>query len=88
MQEEQDDAEIVYLELEDVLEFYAATIGGSVDQARDHLRDPAGLERALARPASHAHYEGADPDWILSFSVGTSPAQLAERIRPALAPIG
>jgi len=49
--EEQDDTALVYLELDDILEFYAAVIGGSVEQARDQLRDPAGLEGALARPA-------------------------------------
>lgn len=58
--EEQDDSALVYLEAEDILEFYAAIIGGSVRQARDQLRDLAGLEGALARPATHLHYETAD----------------------------
>jgi death on curing protein len=54
------DRELVHLELVDVLETYAAIIAGSVEQAADHLRDRAGLESALARPAMHAHYDGAD----------------------------
>jgi death-on-curing protein len=32
----------------------------SADQAADQLRDLAGLEGALARPTTHAHYEDAD----------------------------
>jgi death-on-curing protein len=52
--------EPVYLQLEDILEFYAAIIGGTAAQAADHLRDRAGLESALGRPARYAHYESAD----------------------------
>ena len=43
-----------------VPELYAAIIGGTAAQAVDHLRDPAGLQSALGRPAMHAHYEAAD----------------------------
>ena len=50
----------VYLELADALELYAAIIGGTVTQAGDQLRDRAGLEGALGRPRSYAHYEDAD----------------------------
>jgi death-on-curing protein len=54
------DEEPVYLELADALELYAAIIEGTVTQARDQLRNLAGLESALARPRTHAHYENAD----------------------------
>ena len=49
--------EPIYLLLEDVLELYAAIIDGTTAQARDHLRNRAGLEGTLARPATYAHYE-------------------------------
>lgn len=54
------DEQPVYLELADALELYAAIIGGTVTQAGDQLRNLAGLESALARPVSYAHYEDAD----------------------------
>jgi death-on-curing protein len=54
------DAELIYLELDDILELYAAIIGATSTQAADHLRDRSALESALARPATHAHYEDAD----------------------------
>lgn len=46
--------------LEDILELYAAIIGATTTQAADQLRNRSGLESALTRPASHAHYESAD----------------------------
>jgi death-on-curing protein len=52
--------EPIYLELADALELYAAIIGGTVEQAGDHLRSRSGLESALARPKTRAHYEDAD----------------------------
>lgn len=52
--------EPLYLQLKDILELYAAIIGGTLGQAADQLRNRAGLEGALARPATHAHYEEAD----------------------------
>lgn len=55
-----DEFEPVYLTLENILELYAAIIGGTPAQARDQLRDSPGLESALSRPAAHAHYENAD----------------------------
>jgi death-on-curing family protein len=124
--------EPIYLELADALELFAAIVGGTPDQAADQLRDPAGLEGALARPSFHAHYadadlalqaavlahgiaesqtfidgnkrlalvamltflelngyrvEASDPDlagWILSFSAGTTPEQVAPVVREAL----
>lgn len=53
----------VYLGVEDVLLLHADILGCSIDQARDHLRNTEGLEGlegAVARPLSHAHYAGAD----------------------------
>jgi death-on-curing protein len=52
--------EHVYLGVEDALEVYAALIGGSAQQAADHLRSRDALEGALGRPAMYAHYERAD----------------------------
>lgn len=52
--------EPIYLALDDALELYGAIIGGTPEQAADHLRDRGGLESALGRPRMHAHYEGAD----------------------------
>lgn len=54
------DDEPVYLELADALELYAAIIDGTVSEASDQLRNRSGLESALARPPSYAHYEQAD----------------------------
>ena len=54
------DEEPVYLEFADALELYAAIIGGTVSEAGDQLRNRSGLESALARPRSYAHYEDAD----------------------------
>jgi len=50
----------VYLGVEDVLLLHADILGCSIEQARDHLRNTEGLEGAVARPLSHAHYAGAD----------------------------
>lgn len=125
--------EPIYLRLEDVLELYAAIIDGSTAQARDQLRNRSGLESALDRPATYAHYRDGDlalqaavlahgiaegqpfidankrlalvalltfldvngyrvlisdrelADWIISLSAGTTPDELAERIRSAMA---
>jgi hypothetical protein len=57
---EADDLESIYLTIDDVLELYAAIIGGTTSQASDQLRNRPGLESAIGRPAAHAHYEGAD----------------------------
>lgn len=129
------EGEPIYLELADALELYAAIIGGTPTQAADQLRDPGGLESALARPRSYAHYddadlalqaaalahgiaesqafidankrlalvamltflelndyrvEASDPDlaaWIIGFSAGTTPEQLAPHLRDAMRPI-
>jgi len=52
--------EPVYLTLTDVLELYAVIIGASAVEAADQLRNRAGLESAIARPETYAHYEDAD----------------------------
>lgn len=57
---EAEDDGIVYLVIEDVLEFFGAIIGGTPEQAADQLRDRGALEGALARPQMHGHYEGSD----------------------------
>ncbi len=60
MVEEPAAGEPIYLELSDALELYAAIIASTPAQAADQLRDQAGLEGALGRPRSYAHYEDAD----------------------------
>ncbi|MEX2414350.1 MAG: type II toxin-antitoxin system death-on-curing family toxin [Thermoleophilaceae bacterium] len=52
--------EPVYLTLEDVLELFATIIGGTRADAANQLRSADALEGALARPATHAHYQNAD----------------------------
>lgn len=54
------EGEPIYLEFADALELYAAIVDGTVEQAGDQLRNRDGLESALARPRSYAHYENAD----------------------------
>jgi death-on-curing protein len=57
---EAEEAEFVYLVLDDALEIYAAIIGGTAVQAVDYLRSRDVLEGALGRPKSHSHYGQAD----------------------------
>ncbi len=52
--------EPVYLTLADVLELYALIIDATATEAADQLRNRAGLESALARPETYAHYQDAD----------------------------
>ncbi|MHB8491960.1 MAG: type II toxin-antitoxin system death-on-curing family toxin [Solirubrobacteraceae bacterium] len=52
--------EPVYLTLADVLELHGLVIGSTAGEAADQLRNRAGLESALARPETYAHYQGAD----------------------------
>lgn len=130
--EEPDEPELVYLTLPDVLDLYALIIGASASEAADQLRNRDGLQGALARPETYAHYEAADlalqatvlahgvaegqsfidgnkrtalvamltfleinglrvvasdpelADWIISFSAGETPEDVAGRLRPAL----
>ncbi|HEY8865240.1 MAG TPA: type II toxin-antitoxin system death-on-curing family toxin [Candidatus Dormibacteraeota bacterium] len=52
--------DFVYLETEDVLGLYSEIFRCSVVEARDQLRNLAGLEGALARPMNYAQYQAAD----------------------------
>jgi death-on-curing protein len=52
--------EPVYLRLADVLELHALIIGATTAEAADQLRNRAGLESAIARPETYAHYQDAD----------------------------
>lgn len=52
--------DILYLEVEDVVGFYADLFGCSDQEASDQLRDREGLASALARPQHYAHYQQAD----------------------------
>jgi hypothetical protein len=48
--------ELVYLDLDEALEIYAAIIGSTAAEAGDHLRGRQALEGSLGRPVSYAHY--------------------------------
>ena len=52
--------EPVYLTLADILELHALIIGATAAKAADQLRSRAGLESAIARPETYAHYQDAD----------------------------
>ncbi len=52
--------ELVYLTLADVLELHALIIGTTPAAAADQLRNRVGLESAIARPETYAHYQDAD----------------------------
>lgn len=57
----EDDLELVYLTLEDALVLCAAIVDVTTTRAAAALRSRSSLEGALARPASHAHYQ--DVSW-------------------------
>lgn len=59
-EDQPDEIELVYLTLADVLELHALIIGAKATDAADYLRDSGGLESALVRPVTHAHYQDAD----------------------------
>lgn len=50
----------IYLTLEDILELHGLIIGATAAEAGEQLRNRDGLESALARPGTYAHYEDAD----------------------------
>jgi death-on-curing protein len=52
--------ELIYLELDDILELYAAMIGATPEKARNQIRNRSGIESALARPVTYGHYQEAD----------------------------
>ncbi len=122
----------VYLTLADVLELYGLIIGAGAAEAADQLRNRAGLESAIARAETYAHYQNADlplqaavlahgiaesqcfidgnkraaliamlafleingwrvdapdpvlADWILSFSAGASPEDVASQVKSTM----
>ncbi len=51
---------VFYLELEDALDVYAIIFECTSRQAADQLRSRSGLESALSRPITYAHYYDAD----------------------------
>lgn len=51
---------VVYLELNDVLQIHADLFGITDQQAADHLRNADGLHSVLARPRQYAYYQEAD----------------------------
>ena len=51
--------EPIYLGLDAALELYSLIVGGTVGQANDQLRDRAGLESALGRPAAFCALRGS-----------------------------
>lgn len=51
---------IVYLDVDDVVRAYAEVFGGSEEKALAQVRNLAGLEAAITRPAWYAFYQGAD----------------------------
>lgn len=55
-----DESEVLYLEVEDLLFLYAELFACSEQEARDQLRSLAGIGGALARPQMYAHYQQAD----------------------------
>lgn len=131
VEDQSGDIEPVYLTLEDVLGLHGLIIGATAAEAADQLRNRDGLESALARPETYAHYESADlvlqavalahgiaegqqfidgnkrtalvamltflevngigikaserqlADWILSFSAGATPGEVAQLVRSA-----
>src|ERR1700744_5654020 len=54
------EVEPVYLTLADLLELHALIIEATAAEATDQLRNRAGLESAIARPETYAHYQDAD----------------------------
>ena len=60
MSQKPDSGNVLYLEVENVLDLYADLFGLNDQQVRDRLRDETGLRGALSRSESYAHYEGVD----------------------------
>lgn len=60
MAETEDQSELLYLEIEDILALYAEIFSCSVLEASDQLRSREGLEAALSRPRTYAYYQAAD----------------------------
>lgn len=61
MPDEGEDAPVLlYLTAEDVIALHADIFDCPVEEAGDQLRNPNGLDGAVARPLTHARYAGAD----------------------------
>jgi hypothetical protein len=75
--------EPIYLTLEDVLELYGLIISATAAEAAYHLRNREGLESALARPATYAHYEDADPALQVTVLAHGSPRATVHRRQQA-----
>lgn len=58
--EHAEEAEYLYLAVENVLDLFADHFGCSVADAADQLRNKDGLASAVDRPRMYAHYQGAD----------------------------
>ncbi len=50
----EDEDDVLYLEIEDILGLYADIFGCTDQEAEDQLRSRAGLESALDRPRTYA----------------------------------
>lgn len=103
MRDEEGTGEPIYLELADALQLYGAIIGGTPAQAAalaHGIAESQAFIDANKRLALVAmltflelngyRVEAPDPDladWILSFSAGTTPQQLAPLVRDAMRPI-
>lgn len=57
MSSPRENADVVYLSVDDVLFVYATAVGCSMIGARDRLSDSEKLESALYRPRMHAYYD-------------------------------
>jgi death-on-curing protein len=53
-------ADLIYLEAEDVLGLYSEIFGCSIEEASDQLRNRDALESSVTRPRTYAHYQNAD----------------------------
>ena len=103
MSKEEGTGEPIYLELVDALELYAAIITGMPAQAAvlahgiaesqafiDANKRLALVAKLTFLELNGYRVEALDPDladWILSFSAGTTPQQLAPLVRDAMRPI-
>lgn len=81
MTSEADDEALIYLGLEDALEIYAAIFDLDTEQAADHLRSRDAL--TLLKVNGY-ELSATDPElaaWIINFSSGATPEQIADQIR-------
>jgi|SRR5450631_3613663 len=82
-----DEPLLLYLEFEDVLGLYAEIFELSVEEVQDRLRNGDGLQAALNRPKTSAHYEAADialQAAVLAHGIAEGPHFLEGNKRTAL----